>query len=60
MLNESNFRAVFARFQESGLTIKDFCANELIAPSTFYYWRKKWQKVTLVSISDYTVQPISE
>lgn len=45
MINESNFQEVFVRFQESGLTIKDFCSNELIAPSTFYYWRKKWHKI---------------
>jgi hypothetical protein len=47
MINESNFHEVFARFEESGLTVKDFCSNELIAPSTFYYWRKKWHKIKL-------------
>ncbi len=32
------------RQKESGLSIKSFCTNEGIAPSTFYYWQKKLRK----------------
>jgi len=34
-------RDTYQRQKESGLTVKEFCSNELIAPSTFYYWQKK-------------------
>jgi hypothetical protein len=44
MLNESKFLKLYHRQQESGLTVKDFCSNEGIPESTFYYWRKKLQK----------------
>jgi hypothetical protein len=44
MLNESKFLKLYHRQQESGLTVKDFCSNEGIPKSTFYYWRKKLQK----------------
>ena len=44
MLNESKFLKLYHRQQECGLTVKDFCSNEGIAESTFYYWRKKLQK----------------
>jgi len=43
MLNESKFLELYRRQRESGLTIKDFCSNEAINESTFYYWRKKLQ-----------------
>lgn len=32
--------------QASGLSVKDFCSNEGIAVSTFYYWNKKRQAQT--------------
>ena len=41
MLNESVFLKLLGRQQESGLTVKEFCTNEGIAPSSFYYWKKK-------------------
>ena len=44
MLSESKFLELYRRQQESGLTVKDFCLNEGIAESTFYYWRKKTHK----------------
>lgn len=44
MLNESKFLELQTRQQESGLNVKEFCSNEGIAPSTFYYWIKKLQK----------------
>ena len=32
------------RQKESGLSIKSFCSNEGIAPSSFYYWQRKLRK----------------
>ena len=44
MLSESKFLELYRRQQESGLTVKDFCTNEGIAESTYYYWHKKVRK----------------
>ena len=44
MLSESKFLELYHRQKESGLTVKDFCSNEGIAESTFYYWHKKLRK----------------
>lgn len=41
MLTKSKFQELHRRQQESGLTVKEFCSNEAIAPATFYYWKKK-------------------
>jgi len=41
MQKESKFQELIRLQQTSGLTVKDFCSNEGIAYSTFYYWRKK-------------------
>jgi hypothetical protein len=44
MLSESKFLELYRRQQESGLTVKDFCSNEGITNSTYYYWHKKVRK----------------
>lgn len=41
MLNSSKFLKLQERQKESGLTVRGFCSNEGIAPSSFYYWLKK-------------------
>jgi hypothetical protein len=41
MLSETKFLSLYQRQQESGLSVREFCANEGIAYSTFYYWYKK-------------------
>jgi len=41
MLSEPKFLKLYQRQQESGLSVRDFCSNEGIAYSTFYYWYKK-------------------
>lgn len=41
MINELFFEELLSRQQESGLSVRDFCSNEGIHPSTFYYWLKK-------------------
>ena len=41
MLSESKFQKIYRRQQDSGLSVREFCSNEGIAYSTFYYWYKK-------------------
>jgi hypothetical protein len=41
MLNIPRITELLERQKESGLSIRSFCSNEGIAPSTFYYWKKK-------------------
>ncbi len=41
MLSSTKMAAVLERQKVSGLTVRSFCSNEGIAPSTFYYWQKK-------------------
>lgn len=40
-MDEKKFIGLYERQKESGLTVKEFCSNEIIAPATFYYWQKK-------------------
>lgn len=40
-MTEKKFIELYQRQKESGLTVKEFCSNEIIAPSTFYNWQKK-------------------
>ena len=44
MQKEDRYRELLAQQQESGLTIKEFCSNQGIAPATFHYWKKKLRK----------------
>jgi hypothetical protein len=44
MLYESKMLELIKRQKETGLNITAFCANEGIAKSTFFYWRKKLNK----------------
>jgi transposase-like protein len=41
MLSSSKMTVLLERHKESGLSVKSFCSNEGIAPSSFYYWKKK-------------------
>ena len=40
-MTEALFQDLLKRQKESGLTVRDFCANEGLVPSTYYYWLKK-------------------
>lgn len=40
-MDEKTFIDLYQRHKNSGLSVEAFCENEIIAPSTFYYWRKK-------------------
>ena len=44
MSESVKFARLIARRKESGLTVRSFCSNEGIAPSTFYYWQKRIRK----------------
>ena len=44
-MDEKTFIGLHRRQKESGLTVKEFCSNEVIAPSTFYHWQKKLKKI---------------
>jgi hypothetical protein len=41
MLNEKAFRAIYNDYLESGLTVRDFCSNQIINESKFFYWQNK-------------------
>ncbi len=41
MWNQKEFESVYCRYKQSGLLVKEFCANEGIYASRFYYWQKK-------------------
>jgi hypothetical protein len=41
MLNEKGFLAIYNEFLGSGLTIRDFCANQHMNEAKFYYWQNK-------------------
>ena len=41
MLNYHSFEALYRRYQSSGLKVRDFCSNEGIHETTFYYWVRK-------------------
>jgi len=41
MLTTSKFIRLQERQKMSGLSVRSFCYNEGIAPSSFYYWQKK-------------------
>jgi hypothetical protein len=41
MLNEKKFRAIYDDFLASGLTIRDYCANQQMNEAKFYYWQNK-------------------
>jgi len=44
MTNREKFAQLIERQKESGFTVKMFCSNEGIAPSTYYYWQKRIRK----------------
>lgn len=40
-----DYQEVYARYEASGLTANDFCMNEGITRSRFYYWQKRYLKM---------------
>ncbi|WP_434339501.1 IS66 family insertion sequence element accessory protein TnpA [Motilimonas cestriensis] len=35
------WQTIFNQFADSGLSVKQFCLREKLAPSNFYLWRKR-------------------
>ena len=46
-MTEASFHELLIRHNESGLSVRDFCSNEGIAQSTYYYWKNKLNKKSL-------------
>lgn len=46
-----SFKSVYRRYESSGLCIKDFCLNECITRSRFYYWLKQYRKLFKPGVS---------
>lgn len=44
-MHENDFKEIYSRFLSSGLSVKDFCYNEDLLESRFYYWQKKLKSV---------------
>ena len=39
------YKEVYARYETSGLSVEQFCMNEMIVRSRFYYWLRKYRKL---------------
>ena len=44
MLKESQFLSIYEGYLESGLTIRDYCANRNMKEAMFYYWQNKLKR----------------
>lgn len=44
MWNLKQFEDIYALYQSSGLQVEEFCRNECIVRSKFYYWQRKLRK----------------
>jgi len=44
MLQSGQFTAIYEEYLESGLTIRDFCANQQMSEAKFYYWQNKLKR----------------
>lgn len=40
-MNVESFKEILRRQKASGLSVRDFCFNEGLTKSTFYYWLRK-------------------
>jgi len=65
MLSEAKFQDLYNRQRASGLNVKEFCSNEGISESIFYYRRKKLRKndgardfIPLVVKSSQSISPL--
>jgi transposase-like protein len=53
MQKKTRFAELINLQGDSGLSVREFCSNEGIAPSTFYYWKKKLNGDKSVRKSDF-------
>lgn len=42
----TTFKQLYQEYQESNLSVRDFCSNQALSPSTFYYWKKQLGNAT--------------
>ena len=52
-----NFKEIYARYKSSSLPIADFCSNERITRSRFYYWLKQYRNLPKEDIIIERVRP---
>jgi len=43
------FKPIYARYQSGSLRVRDFCRNEGIAESKFYYWKRQLDRTCQLS-----------
>lgn len=41
MLNAQKFLTIYHAYLDSGLTVRDYCANQQMNEAKFYYWQNK-------------------
>ena len=51
---------ILERQRNSGLTIREFCMNEVYPPATFYYWKSKFCSSNMQSSAGSCVKDVSE
>lgn len=51
------YKEIYARYESSGLSANDFCINERISRSRFYYWLRKYRKMQGISCIKSDVNP---
>ena len=44
MLNSRQFTDIYNEYLESGLTVRDFCANRQMSEAKFYYWQNRLKR----------------
>ena len=59
MKRADEMRAVFARFEESGLTLKAFGEREGISYTTLQYWRRKLRDASSPSRDTKKSEPVA-
>ena len=47
----TDYKAVYSRYESSGLSVEQFCWNEHISRSRFYYWLRKYRKLPQKTVS---------
>ena len=47
MFNSGQFTTLYNEYLESGLSVRDFCANHHMRESKFYYWKNRLKRQLL-------------
>jgi len=58
MWNLKQFKDIYARYQSSGLHVDEFCRNECIVRSRFYYWQRKLRKSVIAPVQSPGFVPV--